>query len=328
MTHFARNISICFIIIVAVYLSQPAMAQDDITSPCPDDYTGYLSPRLTVGEQARVLAGVAMNIRPQPTTAQARTGVITSGTTFSVTGGPRCNEGYIWWQTDYNGQPGWLAEGNARNATYWLEPRGELVIQADEQGNMRRYIRLDDGFLEPEGCLRPPDDYTIEQIGYARLNTRTLVMLDQAQRIYNANGGDVINFRQMITQGSYNPGGVSASFGTHDGGGAVDLSVRNPLDWQAVLVDEIEPMIEALRTAGFAAWLRDTGDLYPDSPIHIHAIAIGDADASAIAQQQVNSEFGYFNGYDGLPRDDGDYGEDRHGGPVVCGWMRGEVTSD
>lgn len=174
-------------------------------------------------------------------------------------------------------------------------------------------------FVEPDGCARPPDDYSRLWINGSQLNARTVAMLDHAQAIYSAQGG-TIDLRWAVTQGSYNPGGVSASFGTHDGGGAVDLSVRSRYDW-SVLTGEIEPLIRALRVAGFAAWLRDTGDLYENSPIHIHAIAVGDADLSPIARTQIDGTFGYLRGFDGLPRLDGQPQADRHGGPVICQWM-------
>lgn len=183
-------------------------------------------------------------------------------------------------------------------------------------------------FVEPAGCLRPPDDYTRVWVGNAQFNARTLAMLDHAEALYHAaalsraDGTTTIeDFRLMVTQGSYNPGGVSASFGTHDGGGAVDISVRSRVDW-SVMTDEIEPLLLALRTAGFAAWLRDTGELYPDSPIHIHAIAIGDREAAPIAQEQVTGLFGYLWGWNGLPQETGIPLPDRYGPPVICQWMR------
>ncbi|MEL6526727.1 MAG: hypothetical protein AAFQ07_13575, partial [Chloroflexota bacterium] len=56
--------------------------------------------------------------------------------------------------------------------------------------------------------------------------------------------------------------------------------------------------------------------------IHIHAIAVGDAEASEIAQQQVSSEFGYLNGFNGLPPEAGDDPiPDRYGDPIICEWM-------
>ncbi len=174
-------------------------------------------------------------------------------------------------------------------------------------------------FVEPEGCLRPPDDYTRLWVNGEQVNARTLAMLDHAQALYSAQGG-VIDFRRAITQGSYNAGMVAASFGTHDGGGAVDLSVRSLVDW-SVLTDEIAPMIRALRVAGFAAWLRDENELYAGSVIHIHAIAIGDRELSEAARAQIDGRFGYLRGYDGLPQVGGAPLPDRYGGPVVCAWM-------
>jgi hypothetical protein len=174
-------------------------------------------------------------------------------------------------------------------------------------------------FVEPDGCQRPPDDYSRVGVNGMQFNARTVAMLDHAQRLYAAQGG-VIDLRLAITQGSYNAGGVAASFGTHDGGGAVDLSVRSRVDW-SVLTDEIAPLIRALRVAGFAAWLRDTDELYPGSPIHIHAIAIGDRELSSAARAQIDGSFGYLRGYNGLPQINGVPVPDRYGGPVLCRWM-------
>ena len=174
---------------------------------------------------------------------------------------------------------------------------------------------------EPVGCRRPPDDYTQVTLGYATLNARTLFMLDHAQTLYNEWGGSAVDFRLAITQGSYNAGGVAASFGTHDAGGAVDLSVRSRVDW-SVLEDDIPLMIRALRVAGFAAWVREADSLYPGSPIHIHAIAVGDADLSPAALGQIEGPEGYLRGFDGLPREDATPVPDPHGGPVICDWMR------
>lgn len=142
-------------------------------------------------------------------------------------------------------------------------------------------------------------------------------MLAQAQTIYN---GEVELTGSAITQGSYSDA-VSASFGTHSGGGAVDLSVMRQGTY-TVLWEDIDPLLHALRVAGFAAWLREYGELYTDSPIHIHAIAIGDQELSAAAQEQLTGEAGYFRGFSGLPV--AMYGApapDRYGGPILCQWM-------
>jgi hypothetical protein len=149
------------------------------------------------------------------------------------------------------------------------------------------------------------------------LNQRTLAMLSHAQELY---GGEIELTGYAITQGSYT-NSLSASFGTHAGGGAVDLSVVRR-DTYTVLWDDIEPLIRALRAAGFAAWLREYGELYPDSPIHIHAIAVGDQELSAAAQDQLTGPAGYFRGYSGLPIElYGPPAQDRYGGPTLCQWM-------
>lgn len=118
------------------------------------------------------------------------------------------------------------------------------------------------------------------------VNERTAAMLKAAQKRAN------VNF--SITQGSYNSDNGSSA-GTHDGGGAVDLSVRN--------VSDPRVAVKALRQVGFAAWHRtpDQGDW----AAHIHAVAISDTAMSPEAQAQVGD---YFEGRNGLAdngKDDG-----------------------
>ncbi len=274
--------------------NSPVFAQTDA---CP------LPTRLHNGDQARLTpGGLPNNIRAQATTASAIIGQIPPGASFTLLAEPICADEYVWWNVRYAGTTGWTAEGNPDSGVYWLQP---LMLP------------------EPDGCLEPPDDYTRVQIGYGTFNTRTLTMLDHAQTLY----GGVINLRQAITQGSYAGGIEAASFGTHDGGGAVDLSVRSRVDF-SVLTDEIAPLLRALRTAGFAAWLREEGELYPGSPIHIHAVAIGDVELAEAARAQIDGEFGYLRGYNGLPRDDGIPQPDRSGELVLCTWMVEQGFSD
>ena len=170
---------------------------------------------------------------------------------------------------------------------------------------------------EPAGCLKPPEDYTRIEVNNQTLNRRTLAMLTHAQEIY---GGEIELSGYALTQGSYTDS-VAASFGTHAGGGAVDLSVMRQGTY-TVLWDDVPRLLHALRVAGFAAWLRDYGELYPDSSIHIHAMAIGDRELSSAAQDQLTGPAGYFRGYSGLPFEDGDLPTpDRFGGPILCQWM-------
>src|SRR6478735_12712799 len=70
-----------------------------------------------------------------------------------------------------------------------------------------------------------------------------------------------------VLQGSYNRGGVGASAGTHDGGGAVDISVKG---WSYAYKRHVE---KEGRLAGFAAYYRYA--LPGVWSEHIHAIAVG-----------------------------------------------------
>ncbi len=172
-------------------------------------------------------------------------------------------------------------------------------------------------FLEPENCVKPSENYDLVVINGRYLNQRTYSMLENAQSIYQ---GEIELTGYHLTQGSYT-NQISASFGTHNGGGAVDISVIQYGTYQ-VLYDDIEPLIEALRIAGFAAWLRNFDQLYPGSPIHIHAIAIGDRDLSGPARDQLTGESGYFLGFNGIPQTRGQEPiPDEHGGPIICQWM-------
>lgn len=167
-----------------------------------------------------------------------------------------------------------------------------------------------------EGCREPSQDYDIIEINGHRINQRSLDMLSYAQSLYD---GEIDITSNAITQGSYT-NAVEASFGTHAGGGAVDLSVMAPGTY-SILEDDIEPLIGALRLAGFAAWYRDLDELYSGSPAHIHAIAIGDRTLSLAAREQLAGPFGYFWGYNGLPTENKTPIRDPHGGPIICDWM-------
>lgn len=114
------------------------------------------------------------------------------------------------------------------------------------------------------------------------INTRTKAMLDEAQTRL---GGMVLT----ISQGSYNPGGVGASAGTHDGGGALDISVSGMSD--ATRVD----IVRKLREVGFAAWLRTPAQ--GNWAYHIHAMAVSDPHQSPAAWHQSGD---YYLGKNGL----------------------------
>lgn len=142
-----------------------------------------------------------------------------------------------------------------------------------------------------------------------RINMRTKVMLQNAERYLKQLG---VNHKFTIVQGSYNKG-VTASGGTHDRGGALDISIRRNgrVPSRSVQLK----MVKALRMAGFAAWSRGVGnDSF--SP-HIHAIAIGDRQLSSQARAQVRAFFNGRNGLSGNGRD-----ADRAIGRPIPSWAK------
>ena len=108
-----------------------------------------------------------------------------------------------------------------------------------------------------------------------RVDWKTRAALEEAERR--------LGYRLTVVQGSYHQG-VSASAGTHDGGGVVDLLAW---DWQH--------KVRVLRSIGFAAWYRP--------PVrglwgaHIHAVLIDHGKLAPVAARQVAA---YRAGRDGL----------------------------
>jgi len=125
--------------------------------------------------------------------------------------------------------------------------------------------------------------------GGVLVNTRTRNMLNEAKRL--------LGRKLVLDQGSYNPGGDPTSAGTHDGGGALDISVKG------MNAATRTAAVRALRRVGFAAWLRSPKQ--GDWPWHIHAVAISDPSLSTQAQHQVGDYYLGRNGLSGRGRDDG-----------------------
>lgn len=130
----------------------------------------------------------------------------------------------------------------------------------------------------------PPSDYRMVSFRGVKVDVRTRVMVERAESYMKKMG---INSKLSFSQGSFNTS-VSASAGTHDGGGALDIRIGS---FSSKSADNV---VKALRMAGFAAWRRGVNDSF--SP-HIHAIAIGDKKAAPLARQQVQE---YLRGGDGL----------------------------
>lgn len=205
--------------------------------------------------------------------------------------GPKTSAAYKAWQVslfgvgpDSDGKPGWTSLSRLA-ARYGFT----LKRQADVPSTPPPSTSLPGagGYLVlPE----PAHDYGRVGYGGKTVNKRTREMLRLAAHW----AGVAIN----LTQGSYNSG-VSASAGTHDGGGVVDISVSG---WSSGTRTAV---VLALRKAGFAAWLRTPAQGFS---YHIHACAIGDREMASKAKSQVQS---YFNGRNGLANNGADDAERR-----------------
>lgn len=137
------------------------------------------------------------------------------------------------------------------------------------------------------------DAYEIVYFRGARLDRITAQALSKME--------DRLGYDLTIVQGSYNAGGVSASAGTHDGGGAVDLAPA----------DHVRK-IRVAREIGFAIWYRPTIPGLWNA--HIHGILIGNTRASSGALNQVSA---YRNGRNGLADN----------GPDNFGWRPSPIPS-
>lgn len=92
----------------------------------------------------------------------------------------------------------------------------------------------------------------------------------------------------LIYQGGYNAGGVAASAGTHDGGGALDVR------WSLCS----DAAVRIFRRCGIAYWPRPTM-----KPPHGHGIWIGCPHVSSGAAAQVAQYRAGLNGLAGRGRD-------------------------
>ncbi len=119
--------------------------------------------------------------------------------------------------------------------------------------------------------------------GRTNVDALTIAALERAEKI----GGHQFT----VTQGSYQST-VAQSAGTHDRGGAVDLS------WCGH-----DRCIKALRQAGFAAWHRNPSQ--GNWPHHIHAVVVDHPDLAPSAARQVTAYRAGRNGLANNGPDDG-----------------------
>ena len=179
---------------------------------------------------------------------------------------------------------GWYGNGTTSSYTTWQRKLGYGGIDANGLPGVTSLTKLGANRFTVTHKVNVGSNN--DRYGGKRVNTRTKNMLQAADNL-------LPRWNFSLVQGSYNPGGVGASAGTHDGGGVVDVSVSGLSQtqmWQEV---------KALRTVGFAAWLRTPAQGFG---YHIHAVAIADPDiwqrdGGHVARDQVCD---YYIGRNGL----------------------------
>lgn len=160
----------------------------------------------------------------------------------------------------------------------FIGPKGWDVLHKEAYGGAEKPKVTPPPPATSPTLAEPKHDYRRVTYGGRTVNQRTATMLKAARGLMG------LSTPFTLTQGSYNRG-VSASAGTHDGGGVVDISTNG---------GNVNAMLLALRRAGFAAWYRTSAEGF--SP-HIHACAIGDREMASGARNQVVA---YFRGRNGL----------------------------
>ena len=85
-------------------------------APCPGAPPSILS----VGIRAYVVPGTPNRLRASAGTSTRQIGAIRGGEEFTIVGGPICTDGYRWWQVEFQGEPGWTADGEGDE--YWVRP--------------------------------------------------------------------------------------------------------------------------------------------------------------------------------------------------------------
>lgn len=137
------------------------------------------------------------------------------------------------------------------------------------------------------------DPYDVRRVGTDSsgrailMNARMILALEVACRS--------LPFTPTITQGAYMSrvgGGAADSAGYHDGGGCLDFRTTS---YDELNNRQIDHLVAALRSVGWAAWRRDQahGGMDP----HCHAVLLGDRDAAGGAKYQMTD---YIAGGDGM----------------------------
>ena len=197
------------------------------STPSPDEaYTNPLCPPLETGELPYMRNRLASDVQgqvPQGSVSNLRdlfgvnANVITqipSEAFFRVVGGPACEDNIIWWQVDYDGTQGWIAEG--QNGEYFVDlptPQPLPVTQVITTQNANLLLELSriEGNLG-DSIAWSPDSTTLAVeggFGWDSLLLYLRVDLTAAPRILEG--------ERAIADIAYRPDGTQILLGSEDG---------------------------------------------------------------------------------------------------------------
>jgi|GEM_PF-471141 len=122
--HISHRWRFASVLLLLVILSALALGRVTLLAQAPIlNCPNVLETRVIVRERARVTPlgdDDPLNIRDAPGTDSDILGRIPIGGVFFVLAGPECTQRYTWYQIDYDGVIGWVAEGDV--SVYFTEP--------------------------------------------------------------------------------------------------------------------------------------------------------------------------------------------------------------
>jgi hypothetical protein len=102
-----------------------SLSTQSIVAAQADSCADTLPPRLIVDSIGRVTHGNSNNVRDVPAKTGKLVGKLPGGESFKVLDGPKCVDGFNWWQIHTTDFDGWTVE--ADNVDYWLKPYAPIL---------------------------------------------------------------------------------------------------------------------------------------------------------------------------------------------------------
>lgn len=121
------------IVSIATQTRLPMQTPSKTATPCPDAPLSQL--KLKDWAMVSLQPWLPNNVRAEPGLSAKVIGVVQPGAILQIIDGPRCADGYSWWQSlSSAGLQGWTAEGDASG--YWIVPLQPVVDWGTDQNTV------------------------------------------------------------------------------------------------------------------------------------------------------------------------------------------------